>query len=68
MDALAAGVYAADPRVLSARSTFSFLYEYEQKHGSIVLGAVMEWLRGGAPGPRQQHPLMHKVSRTYSMK
>ncbi|MSU73311.1 MAG: protoporphyrinogen oxidase [Opitutus sp.] len=36
------GVYAGDPRKLSARHSFPKLWEIEQKHGSIIRGQIAE--------------------------
>ena len=36
-----AGVYAGVPEELSARSAFPWLYSLEQKHGSILKGAIL---------------------------
>ena len=36
------GVYAGDPRQLSARHSFPKLWEIEQKHGSIIRGQMAE--------------------------
>ncbi|KAJ3219920.1 oxygen-dependent protoporphyrinogen oxidase [Dinochytrium kinnereticum] len=38
------GVYAGDINKLSVRSTVKFLWDMEQKHGSIVLGVLKEAL------------------------
>ncbi|MEX2045457.1 MAG: protoporphyrinogen oxidase [Opitutus sp.] len=36
------GVYAGDPKKLSARHSFPKLWEIEQKHGSIIRGQIKE--------------------------
>lgn len=36
------GVYAGDPRKLSARHSFPKLWEIEQRHGSIIRGQIAE--------------------------
>ncbi len=36
------GVYAGDPRKLSARHSFPKLWELEQRHGSIIRGQIAE--------------------------
>lgn len=46
-DPLLGGIYAGDPSKLSIRSTFPQLLELEQKHGSLVRGAMA--MRARAP-------------------
>ena len=38
IDPMASGIYAGDIRKLSIKSTFSQMYEWEQKHGSLSKG------------------------------
>ncbi len=45
------GVYAGDPEVLSLKSAFPLLDEWERRHGSIIRGAMNARKAGGAPRP-----------------
>ncbi|MFZ0035791.1 MAG: protoporphyrinogen oxidase [Candidatus Acidiferrales bacterium] len=44
------GVYAGDPEILSLKSAFPSLDEWEREHGSVIRGAMNA--RKAAPGPR----------------
>lgn len=44
IDALAMGIFSGDIHKLSIRSCFPFLYNWEQKYGSLVLGALSSML------------------------
>ena len=60
-DPLLGGIYAGDPSKLSIRSTFPQLLELEQKHGSLVRGALAMRARApkrtGGPPPSPFHSL-----------
>ncbi len=43
------GIYAGDPKKLSLRSTFPALYEFENKYGSVLRGAMKSRPPKGAP-------------------
>jgi oxygen-dependent protoporphyrinogen oxidase len=43
------GIYAGDPEKLSLRSTFPALYEFENKYGSVLRGAMKSRPPKGAP-------------------
>ncbi|KAJ3109842.1 oxygen-dependent protoporphyrinogen oxidase [Phlyctochytrium planicorne] len=46
------GIYAGNIQQLSVRSTVKFLWEMEQKHGSVIVGAIIEGLKSlGATKP-----------------
>jgi protoporphyrinogen/coproporphyrinogen III oxidase len=44
------GVYAGDPEILSLKSAFPSLDEWERQHGSVIRGAMNA--RKSTPGPR----------------
>jgi oxygen-dependent protoporphyrinogen oxidase len=50
VDPLVAGVYAGDPERLSVRDAFPKLHALEQRHGSLIRGALRR--RTTATGPR----------------
>lgn len=45
-DPLVGGLYAGDPRRLSATALFPRLKQLEARHGSIIRGALAKWLAG----------------------
>ncbi|ORY31491.1 Protoporphyrinogen oxidase, partial [Rhizoclosmatium globosum] len=49
ISALVHGIYAGDSRNLSVKSCFKFLWEAEQKYGSVVLGLLAEAFKKPVP-------------------
>jgi oxygen-dependent protoporphyrinogen oxidase len=58
-----AGVYAGDPEELSVRSGFPKLWELEQKHGSLIKGAIM-----GARERRKRKTVSKQSARLFSFR
>jgi oxygen-dependent protoporphyrinogen oxidase len=56
-----AGVYAGDPEELSVKSSFPKLFELEQKHGSLIKGAVV-----GAKERKKQQTTSKQNARMFS--
>lgn len=53
VDPLVAGIYAGDPKKLSARSCFGQLFELERKHGSVLRGIIKSAKENKEPAPSQ---------------
>jgi oxygen-dependent protoporphyrinogen oxidase len=58
-----AGVYAGNPEELSVRSGFPKLWELEQKHGSLIKGAIM-----GARERRKRKTVSKQSARLFSFR
>jgi oxygen-dependent protoporphyrinogen oxidase len=53
VDPFVSGIYAGDPEQLSARHTLRMLYELEQEHRSILVGALRSARARRGAGPRR---------------
>ncbi len=66
IDPMTTGIYAGDIHKLSVRSCFPSLFEWEQKHGSVVRGALKQKKRKS----KSQTPFIEKMQQhpIYSFK
>jgi len=59
------GVYAGDPRCLSARSAFPMLVEFEEKYGSVLRGFIRSIRK--TPKPRRSRSLCSFVKGLHTL-
>ncbi len=57
IDPLIAGIYASDPAMLSIRSSFPDLFEYEKQYGSVIIGSFLQALKKN----KMKHPLQGAI-------
>lgn len=62
------GIFGGRSHDLSIRSCFPFLYEYEQKHGSIGAGILKEMLGSRSSRSKQEENLSPAVREMQKMK
>ncbi|MBE9536327.1 MAG: protoporphyrinogen oxidase [Proteobacteria bacterium] len=54
LDPFVSGVYAGDPEKLELKSTFPKMDALEREHGSLILGAIKNALKGGNKSERRK--------------
>jgi len=54
LDPFVSGVYAGDPEKLELKSTFPKMAALEREHGSLILGAIKNGLKGGNKSGRRK--------------